>query len=257
MRSRLITLAVLLLAPAPAAALALRPGQGVLQRLVEEARHPDLRWPDLRDVAPDLARLYGARQWLPLWFAQDTLTAPARALIRVLDEAANRGLDPLDYDAPWLETQLGRGLGADSDLAARVEVALTVAAARFATALRRGRIRPEAVHATFRVPVDSFDVTLALTILAVSPSPNDVLRALEPPFLHYWLLMASLVRYRELARDSALVELPPMPRRLRPGDAYAGVPTLRRLLRLLGDYRDSTAGADSRHPVCRGAWSRR
>jgi murein L,D-transpeptidase YcbB/YkuD len=32
-----------------------------------------------------------------------------------------------------------------------------------------------------------------------------------------------------------------MPRKLRPGDPYPGVPTLRRLLRLLGDYRDSTA----------------
>lgn len=240
--SLLPTLAVgclLTLVPAPVAAAP--PSQELLQRLVAEGRHPDLRWPDLRDVAPDLARLYAARQWVPLWFSRDTLTTAARGMLRVLDEAATRGLDPLDYDAPWLETQLARGFAADSDLAARMEVALTVAVARYATALRRGRIRPEAVHATFRVPMDSFDVTLTLTTLAVSPTPNDVLRALEPPFLHYWLLMASLVRYRELARDSALVELPPMPKRLRPGDAYAGVPTLRRLLRLLGDYRDSTA----------------
>ncbi len=231
-------------------ALALLPGRGLaaappaqeaMQRLVTAARHPDLRWPDLADVAPDLGRLYAARGWAPLWFAGDSLTVPARALLRLLDEAGNRGLDPLDYDAPWLETQLARGIPGDSDQAARVEVALSVAGARFALALRRGRVRPEAVHATYTVPPDSFDVTSALTALAASPSPDNVLRALEPPFIHYWLLMASLVRYRELARDSALVVLPPMPRRLRPGEPYAGTPTLRRLLRLLGDYRDSSA----------------
>lgn len=244
MRPPLVSLlsTVLLLAgtPAGAAAVASRPSQEELRRLVEEARHPELRWPDLRDVAPAVQRLYLGRQWVPLWFAGDTLTGPARAMLRVLDEAANRGLDPLDYDAPWLEVQLARGPMPDPGLAARVELALTVASARYALALRRGRIRPEAVHATYRVPPDSFDVTLTLTTLAVSSEPHDVLRALEPPFIHYWLLMASLVRYRALARDSALVVLPPMPRRLRPGEPYAGVPTLRRLLRLLGDYRDST-----------------
>lgn len=244
MRTRFILCWLLALAslPAPAAA-APRPSQEALQRLLGEARHPDLRWPDLRDVSTDLARLYTRRQWVPLWFAGDTLTTPAWAMLQVLDQAATRGLNPLDYDAPWLETELNRSAAPDAEKAARVELALSVAAARYAIALRLGRVSPAAVHATFRAdtPADSFDVTLTLTSLAVTPYPNEVLRRLEPPFLHYWLLMASLVRYRELSRDSALVVLSPMPRKLRPGDVYAGVPTLRRLLRLLGDYRDSTA----------------
>jgi murein L,D-transpeptidase YcbB/YkuD len=54
-------------------------------------------------------------------------------------------------------------------------------------------------------------------------------------------MMAALVRYRELAQDSTLVAIPPMPRRLRPGEPYTGVPALRRLLQVLGDYRDSLA----------------
>ena len=173
-----------------------------------------------------------------MWLSGAGFSPPARALLRVLGEAANRGLDPGDYDAVWLESQGVMLETGDPERQARVELGLTIAAARFATALRRGRVSPRAVHATYRVPADSFDVAATVAALAGSTRPNDLLQRLEPPFVHYWLLMAALVRYRELARDSSLVVLPPMSRMVRPGDAYAGVPTLRRLLRLLGDYRD-------------------
>lgn len=212
-----------------------------LERLMAGSRHPDLRWGDFRDVQPALAPLYQQRAWEPLWLSDSGATGPARALVRVLTEAPNRGLDPADYDAAWLDTQGAALPSGDPELRARFELGLSIAAARFATALRRGRVSPEAVHATYRLPADSFDVAATVAALAGSTSPNDLLQRLEPPFVHYWLLMAALVRYRALARDSGLVVLPAMPRMLRPGDPYAGVPTLRRLLRLVGDYRDSTA----------------
>jgi len=221
--------------PAPPA------GAAELERLVAASRHPDLRWGDFADVQPALAELYQQRAWAPLWLTAAGLSSPARALLRVLGEAGNRGLDPGDYDAAWLELQGGALVGGTGEQQARVELGLSIAAARFATALRRGRVSPRAVHATFQLPADSFDVGATVAALAGSSRPNDLLQRLEPSFVHYWLLVAALVRYRELARDSSLVVLPPMPRMLRPGDAYAGVPTLRRLLRLLGDYRDSTA----------------
>ncbi len=211
-----------------------------LERLVATSRHPDLRYGDFGDVQPQLAALYERRAWTPLWLSGAGFSPPARALLRVLGEAANRGLDPGDYDAAWLESQGVMLDTGDPERQARVELGLTIAAARFATALRRGRVSPRAVHATYQVPADSFDVAATVAALAGSIRPNDLLQRLEPPFVHYWLLMAALVRYRELARDSSLVVLPPMSRMVRPGDAYAGVPTLRRLLRLLGDYRDST-----------------
>jgi murein L,D-transpeptidase YcbB/YkuD len=215
------------------------PSAESLQALVEAGRHPDLRWPDLSDVRGDLARLYEQRNWASLWFYQDTLTGPARAMIGVLSQAATRGLDPVDYDAPWLESQSIRTAPPDSALAARIEVGLSVAAARYAFALRFGRVSPQAAHAEFHLPPDSLDLTIVLLALAKSVEPNRLLQALEPPFIHYWLLMSALVRYRSLARDSALVALPPMPKRLRPGDPYVGVPPLRQLLTLLGDYRDT------------------
>ena len=114
-----------------------------------------------------------------------------------------------------------------------------MATARFALALRFGRVKPEAAHVEFHLPAETLDVSTAILSLAKSDEPNRFLYALEPPFLHYWLLMAALGRYRALALDSSLVDLPPIPKRLKPGDPYEGVPALRQLLRLLGDYRDT------------------
>lgn len=231
---------LLVAAPAPLPAIIRRPSQALLERLLGESYHPDLRWADLADVGPDLRQLYASRGWGAVWYDNDTLTGPARSLIRVLAEAGNRGLDPTDYDAGWLVAAAALPGNADSVFEARVDLGLSVAAARLVRALRFGRVSPEAVHAAFHLPVDSLNVPALLDSLAGTPQPNDLLRSLEPPFIHYWLLMATLVRYRELARDSALVNLPVMPAHLRPGQSYPGIPTLRRLLRLLGDYRDST-----------------
>jgi murein L,D-transpeptidase YcbB/YkuD len=227
------------LPPARQAPSRAAPPAEVLQELVGSAHLPDLRWPDFSDVQPDLGLLYGARNWSALWFAGDTLTGPARAFVRVLQEATTRGLDPSDYDAAWLASFVGQAGPSDSVVAARVELGLSVAASRYVRALRFGRISPEAVHATFRLPRDSLDVPGTVEALAQTDAPNAILRTLEPPFIQYWLLMAALTRYRELTRDSFLVDLPPIPRLLRPGQPYGGVPMLRRLLGVLGDYRET------------------
>lgn len=213
-----------------------------IEALVSSGYHPNLRWPDFSDVRADLERLYVGREWRPLWFAGDTLTSAARMMVRVLAEAADRGLDPADYDAGWLTAETNRPIpSGDTTLAVRIEAGLSVAAARFALALRRGRVSPITVHATLHLPKEPFALDSTVVQLAESSQPNTLLKALEPQQPHYYLLESALVRYRRLARDSALVVLPPMPRRLRPGDIYPGLPTLRRLLRLLGDDPDSLA----------------
>jgi murein L,D-transpeptidase YcbB/YkuD len=211
-----------------------------LQRLVETGRHPDLKWPSFKTVQPELRALYAARDFAPLWYAGDSITAPARAMIRVLTEARNRGLDPADYDVERLEVASKTGVDKDPEHRARTDLALSVAAARFSRALRRGRIDPAAVHVTFKLPMDSFSLDSTLTALSATTRPNDLLQRLEPGFIHYWLVMASLVRYRGLARDSTLIDLPPIPKRLRPDSAYGGTAQLRRLLRVMGDDHDTT-----------------
>ena len=100
------------------------PVSPALQSLLESDRHPDLHWSDISDVQADLTRMYAERDWAPLWLSADTLTRPARAMIEVLSEAANRGLNPTDYDAAWLATQAVRHEPTDSALAARIDLGL-------------------------------------------------------------------------------------------------------------------------------------
>lgn len=170
----------------------------VLQQLLASGRDADLRWPDLSDVQADLTTLYARRDWSPVWFRDDTLVASARSLLRTLQEAPVRGLVAEDYDAPWLALQVARS---DTAMILRTDLAFSVAAARFALALRRGRVTPTSVDTSFHLTVDSFDLAGTVQELAASDEPNDVLRRLEPPFLHYWLLMGALVRYRQLSQE--------------------------------------------------------
>jgi murein L,D-transpeptidase YcbB/YkuD len=212
-----------------------------IQRLVESGRHPDLRWPLFSRVQPALEVVYRARGYAPLWFNGDTLTQPARAMIRVLTEARFRGLDPADFDGERLEIASKMGVDKAEEHRARVDLALSVAAARFSDALRHGRVDPARAHVTFKLPMDSFSLDSTLTALAGTTQPNSILQRLEPNLLHYWLVMASLVRYQDLARDTMILDLPPIPRRLRPDSAYGGTAQLRRLLRVIGDDTSTTA----------------
>jgi murein L,D-transpeptidase YcbB/YkuD len=234
---RRLLLLLLLAGAAPAAPFAAQ--DTPIRDLLVAQRHPDIRWPDIRDVAAELTRLYAARNWTPLWFDGYAPTPSARAMVKVLSEAGVRGLDPADYDLALLHAELNRRRDPGPFIRDRADLALSVAAARFALALRRGRVSPDAVHATYRLPVEGFDLAATVDSLAGTRQPNDLLQRLEPSFLHYWLLVAALVRYQQLARDSMQFILPPMPRRLEAGAAYEGAGTLRRLLRLLGDDRDT------------------
>ena len=101
-----------------------------IRDLLVAERHPDLRWPDIRDVAPALTPLYATRDWTPLWFDGDVPTPSARAMVKVLSEAGVRGLDPEDYQASSLRAELARRHDPGPFIRDRADLALSVATAR-------------------------------------------------------------------------------------------------------------------------------
>jgi len=211
-----------------------------LRAAVQTGRDPELRWSDFTDFRSEIARLYERAGWRPVWFRG---TRPSDAAIQLIARLANSdslGLDPLDYDAWWLRRRL-RGLSQASapDDVARFDLALSVAAVRFVSALHRGRLNPREVNAALFIPRPSLAAEMAVDSLLDAARQGLVLANLQPRFHHYQLLKNALVRYRSMARDSSLVPLPGLPAVVRPGMPLRAAARLRHLLEATGDIASS------------------
>lgn len=187
----------------------------------------------------------------PAWTGADGRpTSQARAVIAILRDAPSRGLRPADYDVDALAAQaaaLGRGTDGATATAA-FDDALTRSVVRFVTHLHEGRVAPETMG--FHLPDAHRNVDFAAMALAVSRA-SDVraaIAAAEPPYAGYAALERALARYRALADDPALANVPLPTGTLRPGDRFADAGALRRFLTALGDAPGSataTATTDS------------
>lgn len=196
-----------------------------------------------------LERLHGAGA--SVWFEHGRLRASGRELLRQLQAAAERGLDPRDYDAATLERAIDAlsadPPGADDAAAGRraaVDRSLSAAALRFLRHLDRGRILPAQAGYAMPVPTSDLDWAAAVAKLAAAPDVAAELDGYEPRFLHYQLLKQALARYRALAARP-FAPLPPLPTgRVQVGSRWAGVPVLRERLAALGDLASPLAPVD-------------
>lgn len=185
-----------------------------------------------------LGRLYPRDDARPLWIGATGPTAQAMQVIDALTSAPARGLRAPDYDGDGLRATATMLLGlssTDAVGATRFDVALSEAAVRFVADLHLGRVEPNAMR--FDLPDSHEDLDLAAMVLAVSHA-SDVAAAIgaaEPPFAGYVALRRALAGYRALAADSTLRPPAAAPGSVHPGDRYADLPMLRRLLVALGD----------------------
>jgi murein L,D-transpeptidase YcbB/YkuD len=210
-----------------------------LRTLVESSRHPDLRWPAFPDIRTELERLYQRAAWRPLWLSGTQPTRAAVELIARLSASDSLGLDPADYDAPWLQ-RTARDLATigphpPQDEPARFDLALSVAAVRFVSALHRGRVSSRLAHAELFIPRRSLAAEMVVDSLRDEDQQGPLLERIQPPFHHYQLLKNSLARYRGLARDTSLVPLPTLPPVVRPGMTLHAASRLRHLLEATQD----------------------
>jgi L,D-transpeptidase YcbB len=211
----------------------------ILRSLIQAARHPDLRWPAFPEFRSELERLYERAAWQPLWLRGTRPTEAATQLIARLAAADSLGLDPVDYDAEWLERETRefvtqRRTPAPAKLA-HFDLALSVAAVRLVSALHRGRVSPRVMHAELFIPRASLAAEMAVDSLRNARQQGFILERLQPHFHHYHLLKNGLARYRALARDTSLVPLFGLPRIVKPGMRLLAAPRLRHLLEATRD----------------------
>lgn len=170
----------------------------------------------------------------PLWFDGAGLTQPALDLLEAMRTAEAWGLDPNDYTAAKLLSELQ---AADSpERRAQGSGALSTTALRFISHLHYGRVDPTTVGFDMPPRLKSFDSNAILRQLATTQEARGVLASIEPPFQHYALLKAQLANYRRLAAHPQLTQLPALSSpSIAAGAIYPGAPALRKLLAALGD----------------------
>lgn len=193
---------------------------------------------DFSSQANLLRTSYARREYAPLWFRGEQLSGQARQLLKMLNAAADMGLDPREYGADKLIAEFEHDRLSTTSARARFDLALSISALTYISHLHFGRIDP--ASAGFDMPERSsvFDAGSMLEQLASTEDLGRLVASVEPPFQHYALLKQALLQYRQLAAQPELTQLPTMHAvSIKSGDTYDGIPALRRLLFALGDLR--------------------
>ncbi len=190
----------------------------------------------------DLAALYPAGSEELFWIDEGGRPgARAAEALQLLGEARSEGLEPADYDAGELE-QLAddlRSAPAAQGLA-RFEVGLSRAMLRYLRHLHLGRIDPLTIGFRLKVPAEGHDFAALLRAACARDRLQETIAELRPARVQYDELRRMLARYRSLAADEALVPPAAPDGAVRPGEPYAGLDALHRLLTALGDLPAGT-----------------
>ncbi|MGA9305468.1 MAG: L,D-transpeptidase family protein [Candidatus Sulfotelmatobacter sp.] len=219
-----------------------------IQNLVTTGNLDGMRWPNFSDYRNWLQKFYEPAGFAPAWLQGSQPVPQALSLIEIFRNAGKKGLDPEDYDASRWEGRIRALQGSASGPAvARFDVALTVCTMRYVSDLRIGRINPAHFKVGLSVEQKKYDLAQFLRDQIMTTSDlQAVLDGVEPPFAGYRQTEQALARYLELARTDDGEKLPDVTKPIDPGQAYAGVPRLDRLLRTVGDLpADAALTTDS------------
>jgi murein L,D-transpeptidase YcbB/YkuD len=227
-------------------------GVPTLHAIVESARNADLHWPDFAPYKTEVAKLYETNGYSLLWIQNGRVRPQGLAVIKLLQNADAKGLDPEDYDGSrWKDRLLKLGqekLGqekldqkkldqkpSEQDLIS-FDTALTVSTMRYIRSIHCGRVNPK----KFKFELDTEGKLLPLaefiqTQVVNADNPAVEIQKLEPPFLGYRKLLELLPVYEGYANQVAGEKLPTVTKTVRPGQTYAGVVRLGRFLQVIGD----------------------
>jgi L,D-transpeptidase YcbB len=236
--------------PVPVEATADAEVTATVQEVLGKATHPGLTWAQIPDVAPALKVLYEGEADRLLWFDGTRPVAKLDGAITTIATADDHGLDPRDYDAEalaaqWQQVQADTESGPELAL---FDLAVSVAAARMATAVHKGRVDPATMLWGYDVASRTIDLVAALQSARGDRGLADELESLQPPFPHYRRARRMVGLYRDLALQGeppVVPELAKNVRKIEPGAAWAGVPQLAARLRTFGDLPAGAAIGES------------
>jgi murein L,D-transpeptidase YcbB/YkuD len=184
-----------------------------------------------------VAKVYGQRLGEPIWVRGDVARLAAGKLLAELAAADSWGLEAAKLAIPALPAA-----DAGDDALAAAEVALSLAAVRYAAHARGHRYEPTRMSLWLDQKPRAFDAEAALRDLAESGDGPAALRAHHPRHPEFERLRQAYVAARgEVASEPALPPIPPGPA-LRPGAKHPDIALVRQRLgvstRGAADYYD-------------------
>jgi len=232
-------------------------GQTWLGAAIASGNLPDLRWADFSDYKVQVQKFYDSNGNSLSWVNGMGPTPQAREVIALLLRADQKGLSADDYDGPQWNDRLAKLKPATRQPnevdAARFDLALTVCAMRYISALHVGKVNPRRLAFALDDESKRYDLAEFLKDHVVGASNvADVLAHVEPSYPGYRRTLQALQTYVELAKQDDGEQLPTVKKAVAPGDTYSGVPRLTRLLRLVGDLPPG-ANVQANPPVYAGA----
>jgi murein L,D-transpeptidase YcbB/YkuD len=236
-----------------------------VERLDKFSTLPGMRWPNYADDLPSVQKFYNDRNNELAWTRDGKPTGAAVALLQLFQDAAQKGLNPEDYDAD--ATGEGRWTPrlkrlaviakkkdeseAAQDAVAQFDVAMTISAMRYMEDLHVGRVNPQSLNFDIDVPQkrSAFDVATLLNDHVVDAEEvPQVAESIEPQSPIYKETKQALAAYRVLAMEQSAAPWPPLPalpsgvKPVGVGGGYAAVPQLWTRLQFEGDAPAQAAG---------------
>jgi murein L,D-transpeptidase YcbB/YkuD len=178
---------------------------------------------------------YYETNYEPTW----TDRAQVERVLGILAQAGRDGLDPEHYHYSELRALLDASevsMKTDNRVRAKFDVMLTDGAILYVRHLLQGKVDPHIIDPTFnysRLRFEPAVVSKTLREAIANETIATLVQDARPRRAFYAAMRDALARYRELAATESFVRIPD-DAVLKPGQAHANVPPLRRRLAELG-----------------------
>src|ERR1041385_724998 len=209
-------------------------GGQVVKQLVEDSRMDELRWPDFSDYRRHMRNLYAPIGYTNLWTVNGQPKPQTRSVIALFEAADVKGINSVDYDGSRWQQRLAMFPTKDETALARFDVAMSITLMRYISDLHIGRINTRHVRFDLDIETKKYYLPKLLADIAQSPDNLAILNQIEPPYDEYRRLQTALAGYKQMAAD-AKDEKPLPVAKVKPGETYAALPQLTKMLVRFGD----------------------
>ena len=212
-----------------------KPAHAIASAILYEMRLPESPLSVTAEQRDAIINFYRLNGFEPLWVSSEGLTAKSRRVLALLADAESEGLIPLDYMPPTLGSFSDDGsiFKGQVPALARLDIAMTAMAVRYAEHVYSGRIIPKKLSGYYDVVPPALDLGRALYELSYRRLPDLYLSSLRPQHPAYRAMRASLSELRAKLAESNQQSIP-KGETVKPGARDARVPLVRERMVKLG-----------------------